>query len=91
MGDVQSIKSFYDSIHLRANNNTLCDDERKNAVEQCYGINFIPAPPQEYDSNTVYRINDRVIFNGFTYKMVEATGVPGHAPNAPNTKLWVKI
>jgi hypothetical protein len=91
MGDVESIKSFYDSIHLRANNNTLYDDERKNAVEQCYGINFIPAPPQDYDSNTVYRVNDRVIFNGFTYKMVESTGVPGHAPNARDTKLWVKI
>ena len=90
-GDITSIKSFYDNIHSRANNNSLYDNDRKDAVEQCYGINFIPAPPLEYDSNTIYRVNDRVIFNGVTYKMVEATGVSGHAPNARDTKLWVKI
>lgn len=41
-GSVANVKRYYDDIHRRANDNTLADDERKAAVEQCYGIDFVP-------------------------------------------------
>ena len=37
-GTVAAIKAFYDSIHKTANNNTLRNNDRKDAVKQCYGI-----------------------------------------------------
>lgn len=37
-GGVESVKQFYNSIHTRANDNRLSDDERREAILQCYGI-----------------------------------------------------
>jgi hypothetical protein len=36
-GGLKAVKNFYDSIHKKANNNSLPDDERKDAIKQCYG------------------------------------------------------
>lgn len=41
-GGVQKVKSFYDSIHKRANDNRLKDSERQQAIQQCYGVNLQP-------------------------------------------------
>ncbi len=47
-GSMANIKAFYDGIHKRANDNTLDDDERKEAIQQCYGIDLAtPAANQE--------------------------------------------
>jgi hypothetical protein len=35
---VDSLKEFYNTIHARANDNTLTDEERATAINQCYGI-----------------------------------------------------
>jgi len=44
-GSVDNIKNYYDSIHKRANNNSLTDKERMDDVKQCYGIDFIKPTP----------------------------------------------
>lgn len=41
---VPQVQSYFDQIQQRALNNTLQDDERKEAVKQCYGINFAAEP-----------------------------------------------
>ena len=37
-GSVSAIKALYDSIHKTANDNSLRTNQRKTAVQQCYGI-----------------------------------------------------
>jgi len=37
---IQAVKSVYDQIHRSANDNTLSNEARKQAVNQCYGINM---------------------------------------------------
>ena len=37
-GSVSAVKALYDSIHKTANNNSLRTNQRKTAVQQCYGI-----------------------------------------------------
>jgi hypothetical protein len=41
-GGVNAVKEFYNQIHLKANDNTQTDDARKEAVMQCYGVEFRP-------------------------------------------------
>lgn len=41
-GGVDGVKAFYNSIHQKANDNTLRDSERKDAIQQCYGIDLNP-------------------------------------------------
>jgi len=93
LGKISAIKSFYDSIHKNANNNILNDDARKEAVQQCYGITFIPKPviPVPYSNETTYKVGEIVIFNGSNYKMVEGAGQPGYAPNRIGDRLWSKL
>jgi hypothetical protein len=42
----------------------------------------------EYDNNKVYRVGDIVTFKGAKYKMVEAAGAAGYAPDRPGDSLW---
>ena len=37
-GDINQIKTFYDNIHKRANDNALDIIQRKDAIQQCYGV-----------------------------------------------------
>lgn len=37
-GDKTAIKNFYNQISLRANDNTLEDSQRQEAIQQCYGV-----------------------------------------------------
>ncbi len=41
-GGVQKVKTFYDNIHKRANDNRLKDSERQEAIQQCYGVDLQP-------------------------------------------------
>jgi hypothetical protein len=50
IGGVNAVKNFYNTIHLRANDNSLPDDERKQAIEQCYGINLRELPSNDIQS-----------------------------------------
>jgi hypothetical protein len=43
-GGVVAVKEFYNTIHQKANDNTLDDSARKDAIQQCYGINLDPLP-----------------------------------------------
>lgn len=53
-GSLANIKTFYDGIHKRANDNTLDDNERKEAIQQCYGIDLaVPAANQESTTATL--------------------------------------
>ncbi len=37
---IQAVKSVYDQIHRSANDNTLSNEARKQAVDLCYGVNM---------------------------------------------------
>lgn len=41
-GGVKAVQSYFDKIHRQANDNTLRDGDRAEAVKQCYGVNFVP-------------------------------------------------
>jgi hypothetical protein len=47
-GGVEAVKSLYNTIHLKANDNSLKDGERRSAIEKCYGIGL-----NELPSNTL--------------------------------------
>jgi len=44
-----------------------------------------------YDNNKTYAVGAKIKFQGQNYKMQEAAGAPGYAPNRPGDKLWVKL
>jgi hypothetical protein len=93
-GSIANVKSFYDGIHSRANNNTLTDKDRKDFVQQCYGVNFMAVPPpapEPYDATITYNVGDQIIYNKGVYKMVEGGGIPGLNPDRPGDKLWKKV
>jgi hypothetical protein len=50
---VRNVRNFYNNIHMRANDNSLKDSERQEAVQQCYGLNFNPLPTMEDKTNTL--------------------------------------
>ncbi len=37
-GGVDQVKKYYDGIHKKANDNSILDENRKDAIQQCYGI-----------------------------------------------------
>jgi hypothetical protein len=41
-----------------------------------------------YDNNKLYKVGDIVGYKGSTYKMVEAAGFPGYAPDRVGDRLW---
>jgi hypothetical protein len=41
---VARVQAHFDEIQKKALNNTLSDEERENAMKQCYGINFAKEP-----------------------------------------------
>jgi hypothetical protein len=49
---VDAVKAYYNSIHMAANDNTKKDDERKQAINMCYGVDLLPLPTQKVDTNT---------------------------------------
>lgn len=49
-----------------------------------------PAAP-EYSGTKTYAVGETIRFNGSTYRMVEAAGGPGYAPNRPGDRLWQKV
>ena len=40
-GGVKNVKKAFNDAHLRANDNTLSDEQRKQAIIQCYGVDLI--------------------------------------------------
>jgi hypothetical protein len=40
-GGVKNVKKAFNDAHLRANDNTLSDEQRKEAMIQCYGVDLI--------------------------------------------------
>ena len=56
-GPIAAIKSFYDSINITANNNTLRNSERKVSVKQCYGIELAVASAVASPVTIVLKVN----------------------------------
>lgn len=44
-GGVAGVKAYYNQINRRANDNSATDSQRKNAIEQCYGISLNTQSP----------------------------------------------
>jgi len=61
-------------------------------ASKAYYVNgTLTSGPTPYSNSKTYRVGDQVIFNGATYKMVEAAGAAGYAPDRPGDKLWSMI
>ena len=45
-GSIQDIKDLYDRTHRMANDNTLKDSDRANAIKDCYGVSLTMPPAQ---------------------------------------------
>lgn len=58
---VAQVQNYFDQIQQRALNNTLTDAERKEAVKQCYGINFATEPIIPSDPIAVISGNDGIV------------------------------
>lgn len=62
-GGVESVKSFYNKIHRLANDNSLPDAQRAEAIQQCYGVELRPPantqPLANQPSNLVSVLDDR--------------------------------
>lgn len=43
-GGVIGVQRYFDEIQQRAQDNSLSDNDRKQAVKDCYGIDFVPDP-----------------------------------------------
>jgi hypothetical protein len=56
-GGVDGVKSFYDGIHKRANDNTLSDADRRQAIQECYGVDLAAAPQTVQDPTIAARLN----------------------------------
>lgn len=57
--------------------------------ENTLTLNVTPDPtPVVYDPARAYAIDDRVIFKGSVFTMVEAAGAAGFAPDRKGDKLW---
>ena len=52
-GGVKAVKDFYNQISLKANDNTLTDSKRMEAVQQCYGVDFAQSNPTLPSSGNV--------------------------------------
>jgi hypothetical protein len=72
-GGVAGVKKLYNDAHQRANNNSLPDAERKEAIKQCYGTNLVEQAAQKVTANmnlynkyfcTPAKIADRIIGDG---------------------------
>lgn len=46
-GGLDAVKKFYNDIHKKANDNSLPDSARAEAIKQCYGIDLGSAPTNE--------------------------------------------
>jgi hypothetical protein len=44
-GSIGDVKKLYDLTHKRANDNSLSDNDRRSAIEDCYGIGLNMATP----------------------------------------------
>ena len=53
--------------------------------------NILPTTITDYSATTTYSVNNQILFNGKTYKMVEGAGVPGYAPDRTNDTLWSPV
>lgn len=85
-GGVEGVKSFYNSIHQKANDNTLKDSDRKEAIQQCYGIALNTLPGN-------MMIDDTVSSSSSPYTCVTKTTIPGigqgnSLANINVTKNW---
>ncbi len=55
---VKQVQDYFDQIQQQALNNTLQDNERKEAVMKCYGINFASEPVIPSDPLNIIQGND---------------------------------
>lgn len=47
-GNIAAVKNLYNAAHQTANNNTLTDSQRSQAIAQCYGTTVLQHSPEPY-------------------------------------------
>ncbi len=80
MGGVDKVKQFYKSLYEIANNNNLGDDERKNVIERCYGVNYVNREGASVNKKSASAIPYETIFVLGPYNMAP-WGVSGNFPD----------
>jgi hypothetical protein len=46
-GGVDGVKRYFNQMQLKAQNNSLSDTDRQQAIQECYGINLAPTQSQQ--------------------------------------------
>lgn len=82
-GGLEAVKSLYNTIHLKANDNSLKDEERRLAIEKCYGINL-----NELPSNTIEAgVNETTCIP--QTRVPSMTGVPKNMGTIDVNDNWI--
>jgi len=71
-----------------------CEPLGGGCTQQIYSSDKPPAPaaPTEtYDNDKTYAVGARVTFKGQNFRMQEAAGAPGYAPDRQGDRLWVRF
>ena len=71
LGGINAVKQTYDQINRTANDNTLSNDKRSTAVQQCYGVNLDAITSGKTTGPTqVFAVGP-----GYNYTQAQAQGV----------------
>ncbi len=74
LGGVDSVKQAYDTIHRTANDNTLTNEQRSDAIMKCYGISVdkidTPSPSATSPSGCIYNTIQGGDHGGGDYKQL---------------------
>jgi hypothetical protein len=57
-GGVTGVKAYYNQINKRANDNTVSDSARKDAIQQCYGISLETQSPGSMPLDNSYSVQN---------------------------------
>jgi hypothetical protein len=57
-GGVTGVKAYYNQINKRANDNSVSDSARKDAIEQCYGISLNTQAPGSMPLDSSYSVQN---------------------------------
>ncbi len=82
-GGVDGVKRYFNQLQLRAQDNSLSDEARKQAVKDCYGVDLAPVETQNANNPLQPQIGDNVVFGvpGTDRYLRHASFVTWHHPN----------
>jgi hypothetical protein len=82
-GGVDGVKRYFNQLQLRAQDNSLSDEQRKQAVKDCYGVDLAPVENQNTTNPLQPNFGQNVVFGvpGTDRYIRHAGFVTWHHPN----------